>query len=535
MGYAFPEMTRRRSRRKARSRWSRWVGGGLAAVLVLGVVGLLGAYCWIRTYLRSPEFLAMVNGRASEVLQAEATFQPFVWEGLHVRAPRLDVQGEGMVRMLEAEDFETEVSLGSLLRRRFESGELSGGTVYVEVDLTKPAPVFPETKGRFEFPGLQIFSLSGAVDFGNSGFSWNGVGAKVQGGSAPGSYDIQLAGGSVKTPISVFPEGKVRDLKARYYDGRLYVTDAEFGIYESGKLTVVGEVGFGGGDYALQGAMRRVLCEEMVPEDWKKRMLGRLESDFTVTGSSGKAPVVRGDLWLKEGVLTALPVLDRLAAYTDTTRFRRIVLSEARLKYVQTGPRLELYDIELVSEGLARVEGRLDIVEGRLDGQFQFGVMPGVMAGIPGAETKVFVAGKEGLLWTPVRITGTLENPKEDLSMRMIAAAGERMFELIPETGLLVLKHSGQKAGEMAQDLLDRAGVFGGTSERVMEQGGDLFQKGADVLKDGTGVVRDGVGGLFNLIPGTREEAPVPAPVEEDVEVEGDGEEDGDAPREEAE
>jgi hypothetical protein len=333
------------------------------------------------------------------------------------------------------------------------------------------------------------------------------VSADVRGGSAKGSYDIQLGGGSVTTPISIFPKGKLRSVTARYFAGTLFVTEGDFEIYDSGNLELVGEVGFNGGNYALEGSMRRVLCEEIVPEDWKKRLLGTMESDFTVTGSSRRPPIIRGDLWLKQGVLTALPVLDRMAAYTDTSRFRRLDLNEATLSYTQNGNRLELRDVVIESDGLVRLEGRLDIVDNRLDGTFQFGVMPGVMAGIPGAETKVFLPGKEGLLWTPVRVTGTLDDPKEDLSKRMIAAAGERMFELLPETGLMVLKHSGRAASDMAQGVLEKVGDLGQT-------GGSVLDTGAGVLRDGSDAVRDGVGGLFNLIPGGRREDTTPPPGE---------------------
>ena len=485
--------------------------------MVLGVLGLLGAYFWIRNYLRSPDFLELVNTKASETLQAEAEFNPFVWEGFHVRSPLLEVTGDGMIRKLEAEDFQTEVSLGSLLRRRFESSEFHGRSMHVELDLTKPRLILPEKSDSFEFPGLKISSVSGAVDFGSSEWTWTGVGADVQSGSAPGSYDIQLGGGKVRTPISLFPEGKLRSLDARFFDGQLYISDAEFGVYESGVLDLNGEVGFSGGEYALQGNLRRVYCKEIVPEDWKKQMLGVVESEFTVSGSSSKAPVVRGDLVLKDGVLTALPVLDRLAAYTNTSRFRRLVLSDAQLSYTQQGERLELRDIILESKGLTRVEGRLDIVAGQLDGYFQFGVMPGVMAGIPGAETKVFTPGKEGFLWTPVRITGTLEEPKEDLSKRMIAAAGERMFELIPETGALVLKHSGRKAGELATGILERLGVIDGGDGSNDGGGRNVIDTGTDILKGGVDVVRDGVGGLFDLIPG-RPKPPEPKLPEPELE-----------------
>ena len=69
MGYASGKMSRRRARgKKARSRWGRRLGGGLAVLLVLGVIGLLGGYFWIRNYLRSEEFLTVLNSKASEAL-----------------------------------------------------------------------------------------------------------------------------------------------------------------------------------------------------------------------------------------------------------------------------------------------------------------------------------------------------------------------------------------------------------------------------------------------------------------------------------
>ena len=71
--------------------------------------------------------------------------------------------------------------------------------------------------------------------------------------------------------------------------------------------------------------------------------------------------------------------------------------------------------------------------------------MPGTLSNIPGAETDVFLPGSHGLLWAPVHVTGTLDNPEEDLTARLIEAAGMRMFETLPETGEMALRFT-QKA-----------------------------------------------------------------------------------------
>ena len=152
--------------------------------------------------------------------------------------------------------------------------------------------------------------------------------------------------------------------------------------------------------------------------------------------------------------------------------------------------RLELYDIVLASEGLVRVLGKLIIENGSLDGSFRVGIMPGVLAHIPGAETKVFERGEKGLLWAPLRITGTIENPKEDLSGRLIAAAGKRMFEIVPETGKMALKFAHETATELPQKAVDT--------------GSEILDKGGEIIEEGTDIIREGVGGVLNLIPGVR-------------------------------
>lgn len=242
-----------------------------------------------------------------------------------------------------------------------------------------------------------------------------------------------------------------------------------------------------GQKFGFFGTLKDVRAEEMVPDGWKKCLTGDVEMQFKVQ-SSGEGLVTRGQIELKQGVLANLPVLDRIAAYANTRRFQRLNLSEAKLKFWREGKWLDLSQIVLASEGLVRIEGDLSIVDGRMDGRFRVGVMPGLLAHIPGAETKVFVRGKNGLLWSPLRITGTLDNPEEDLSRRMIAAAGERMFEMIPETGQMVLKFAHDTATELPA--------------KAIETGTDVLREGTDVIQEGTDVIQEGVKGVFDLLPG---------------------------------
>jgi len=319
---------------------------------------------------------------------------------------------------------------------------------------------------------------------------------RIDSSVSEGAYDVNLTDGLIKTSWFGSPLNLI-SARGKYQNGRIFITDSKSEVYESGVLNLDGEVGRG--EFGLYGNLRDVQVGELVPEDWKQRVTGDLVTEFKVSSGLLRAdgtrrdPKLRGVLELERGVLTSLPILDTIAAYANTSRFRRLDFSEAKLKYHKQGNRIELSEIMLASEGLVRIEGRLILEEGgKLDGHFRVGITPGTLTHIPGAETKVFIRGEKGLLWAPLRITGQLDNPKEDLTDRMIAAAGERMFELVPETGKMALKFAHDSAVQLPGKAVE-------TGNEALEAGAGALKKGLE--GDVVGGVEEGVRGIFNLIP----------------------------------
>ena len=118
------------------------------------------------------------------------------------------------------------------------------------------------------------------------------------------------------------------------------------------------------------------------------------------------------------------------------------------------------------------------------------GLVPGTLANIPGAETHVFKPGPHGLLWAPLRITGTIDNPKEDLTDRLIEAAGLRMFEKLPETGEQVLKFTRNALGETPSHVVEKGRVIIDQGGKVIEEGGKIIEEGEKVIKGAEGIFR---------------------------------------------
>jgi hypothetical protein len=318
----------------------------------------------------------------------------------------------------------------------------------------------------------------------------SGMRMRVETTTVKNAYRIEIADGTIQVPFPLVPEIRLGRAKLRVQSGQVFLNSANASLWEDGTLDLSGEYDMASRKYAIEGQLAGVKCEEIFNEDWAKRFTGVMSSDFTVD-NQGSGPVARGRLSVKNGTLTALPVLDALAAYADTRRFRVLPLSEANTDWRWKEGEIFLSNLVLASEGLVRLEGSIFIRGRELDGNFRLGLAAGTLATIPGAETHVFVAGERGLVWAPLRITGTLDDPKEDLTDRLVAAAGMRMFDVIPETGEKVIKFSRSLLGDVPAQAVDQ---------------------GTKIIEQTSGLV-EGVGGVIDGFFGSkRREDPKPEP-----------------------
>lgn len=506
--------------------------GGLLFLLAL-LAGVMIGYHAVRSYLRSDDFRVMLSSRAGEALEGKGNFTPFLWDGWSVSTDEFSFVGADGERKFYARDLDGEVDLGAVwdqtyrlenIRLRefeFEGDFREGVTGTGEIDRWEAGPAgfwddfLPD---KLEVAGVDVASLRGVAKTDEGNWGWSNISARLKPGSGSGVYDMELNGGTITTPWPLVEELAVKSAEGRVSGEQLYLLGAELGVLADAEMTAVGEVSLTSGNWQVQSGLSGARVEELVSEDWKQRLMGPIAATFEASGKPGEEVLVSGDLKISDGMLTALPILDRIAAYTNSMRFRRLALAEASLAFQKRGSVLDLRNIVLASEGLVRLEGAMTI-EGNLirRGDFRLGITPGTLSHLPGAETKVFQRGELGLLWTPLTISGTLDAPREDLSKRLIAAAGERMFELLPESGKYALKYSGEVVGESTRRILSQEGIVLGAGKTLYEKAtegiggatgvdpGEILKKGSDVVEQGTGVAEEGMNTLFDLFGGSKE------------------------------
>ncbi|MEP4078769.1 hypothetical protein [Haloferula sp.] len=511
------------------------------------VVGVAGGYLWLRSWLGSEDFRQMLSNAVGETLGAKSEFGLFRWDGTSVSTESFDAHSEGLVEELHVDGLRLDIGLGKVsqgvvvvsgaklnqldvvldLQAQADEVAMSGsgdGTWATEqVTEKRPAWYADLLPSEIELTDLEVVRSALALKLSEGEASFAGTHWTVRPESTSQSYRVDAKGGEVSLPWDYLPALQLHQARMRYQDLMVYLTDAQLSVYQSGRLDLSGEASLGGGGFAFEGRLWDVMAAEVLPEDWKQRLEGRLATEFSV-GDSGSGLTVDGSLEVLGGTLTALPVLDHLAAYGGNPRFRRLTLNDAKADYYWKDGSLTVSNLELGSDGLIRLEGMLRVApDDRIDGRFDLGLAPGTLARIPGAETKVFLPGKQGLLWTKLRITGTVDDPEEDLTDRLIEAAGERMFEMLPETGEQVLKFTrsvaagdfdsavddGKAVIKQGEDLLDAGKLLLDGSGNPIEQTDDVIRQAEDVAK--------GLGSLFESIRGVEQtEEPVPPEPEED-------------------
>lgn len=453
------------------------VSGGV--LLVLLVIGLLVVKTSLNGWLQGDGFREWLARRAEIALKSEVTVGELEWSGSEVFAAKVTATGRPEAAFSELVLDGVRTKTGGLRDRAFLVPDITVNRLNLlfsstrkaapvaeftsETESAGEAPKFPRwladlTPNRVEIDRIHIATANVAVEkVAGTVFTLAGVETTMEPDFSTDVWEISGKGGTMQVPDQ--PQIRLKELGMRWRGSELFVDRCALGIYKDGHIEGRGEIGFeNGGIFDVDLDISSITIDELISGEWQDRLDGVIHGPVHITGSPGGF-AYEGTLNVTEGVIESIPVLELVARYTRSDRFKRIVLNEAKTDFKSDGWRIELRNLVLQSDGLLRVEGSIDIVGDQLDGDLRVGVVPGTMRWIPGAERLVFVEDRDGFRWAPLRLTGTTAEPKEDLSARLIGAAGESLLGELPD-GLR----------ETAEELLV-PGEGSDPSDKLLEQG----------------------------------------------------------------
>jgi len=429
-------------------RTALWLLLGLA---VLVLVGVIVVRLWFNAYLNSTDFRKKIADATARALKADGDFMPLHFSGTTVYSDGFEAHGSdaAFFSQLRADQLRADFNWHGMLHHRWQIDEFNIQRLDVTLAEHRENAVSSSEKNvASEMHDESPLALKSAWQLDlrkavirETNWRWNGggiTGATLTLTPDSAAWLIDAQGG--KLAQSGWPELRIESARLRYQAPSLFISDSSLRNGD-GTLSATGEINF---ERAadLQAQLASLDVTPILPKDWRAKLHGKLSGDVkvraplhstkfseTTNATPDDGLVVEGSVRLIEGQLEALPILNQIATFTRTQRFRQIALSKASCDFRRDDAQISARNIVIESEGLMRVEGQCTVIGGNIDGAFQVGVTPASLQWLPGSQSRVFTVARGGYLWTPVHLSGPADHPSEDLTPRLVAAAGSELIE----------------------------------------------------------------------------------------------------------
>jgi hypothetical protein len=246
-------------------------------------------------------------------------------------------------------------------------------------------------------------------------------------------FEYQATGGTMK--LALIPDLPLRHTHLLITKKllALYTLDLAAGPENNGVIHGEGRAGTGEDksvDFKLK--FDRLPIRAWLPVTWKDHVAGAAIGDVHWRGKNPKleTALVEGSFRVQGGRVRGLPFLQKLASITGKKSIEELELNACSAKVRWENSTLEIGNIAVEDKGKFRIEGLVSVRKKSLGGALQLGLAREYLEWLPRAE-EVFPAERGGYLWTTVHLSGTLEQPQQDLSPRIIEALKESPGEFL--------------------------------------------------------------------------------------------------------
>lgn len=515
----------------------------LVALVLLAVLGFYQLLGW----LQGDAFRAYLSESVCNSAQAESVDIPqnLTIEGNRLSLPAFSMQRNGILNEVSAKRISSEVDRSALWDRHLRLNKVTVEDLSISMDLARADEALPEVEEdddsfwsgftpatysvqEFECKDTDVNLLAGGGRYGLSGIS---VTAAPRGKDPDAPWLVNFENGRLRVPPYVYflqecsvktatleirPVGDGGGVLVALLDCCVQLSQqrdaSSSGRFKStGELKVKGSFNTVDKHWSITSLqVNKANVGRILLGDWKKKITGELFGKLTMSGTGDSITEASGTLQLSNGVLEGLPILSELEL-GNTKPFRTIALQEARCRvsFPYSEPSHNIYNAWLFDEidirskdDTLRMTGRVIIGQDKsLGGTLCIGIAKTFLQenGLLGNEilAQLFTGhGDEAYCWVNLNLSGTLDNPGEDLSARISAltrqalpemagkalrATGGALLNLIPGFGgsrpaPQQPAPPAPEAGEPATPAGDRLEQAGDAAGEILDQAGSAAE-----------------------------------------------------------
>ncbi len=441
---------------------ARWFGKGsksrkvlVACVLSLAGILLAGAlgYYQLLNWLQGAGFCETLARAIRNQAQAEQVDvpSPLSINGNRVAVPAIYISRKGLIGSVGAKRISSEIEREALLNRQLVFNKLTIEELALMLDTSraneKLPPVDKVKKGfwsrfapsativkAFECKDTDVSVLIGGEPCALAGASVTAIPNPQLG---KGAWQVNLENGRLRTPLYYLQDCSIKNAALLFSPERLHLNECRIQL-TPGELRLKGI--FERKSERWSGTLRanKANVVRLLKGDWKKRITGELYGELELTGKGREITTGKGIISLQQGVLEGLPLLSDLG-WGSNRPYRSLQLEKAECRisfpYRDTARNISaawLFDrIDIRSKGGSLlIRGHVLIgTDKSLGGTLNIGVpesLPeklGINADIC---SQLFTGtGESGYCWLNMNLSGTVDNPQEDLSVRLSTLVGK--------------------------------------------------------------------------------------------------------------
>ena len=317
--------------------------------------------------------------------------------------------------------------LGIFLRQwRFTDVHVRSGDVQIQIYKANPEALKPKPWFAIFLPNRVYMNR---IESEHANITWQFRGERAGFFNTglvitPHGLDFEYLATNGKMKMALFPELDLRRAHLLITKTLLTLYDIDLASNSVSDESIRAQAKAGIGkdrSVDLRGTFTQVSIRSWLPAKWKEHLTGSASGNLHWAGKDPKLESSSGEgsLRVSDARIENLPMLERLAELAQKKSVESLELNDCSFRFGWKYPRIDIENIEIEEKGKFRIEGEMSIEQRRLRGTIKLGLTREYLDWLPNPE-EVFSHKQNGYLWTNVRLSGTIDNPGQDLSPRII-------------------------------------------------------------------------------------------------------------------
>lgn len=424
-------------------RWVKWSLSTLAILLIPIIGVVVSQQDRITKYLEGPSFRAELDKQTSKGLHFQGKYEPLT--RIAPLTAKTDgfkaVDGEKAFESLTAEGITGTFNPWGVFLRRWQIDSIHIDKAKAVIQTYEPKPQNKPPKPWYAiFMPDRVYLKEVRCDDGDIVWKLNGkeagfIGAKVLLTPHGRDFEYRISDGEFVIPS--LPRLPLKQAHALITKERLSLYEISLLPKGGGAIKLQGYAGLKGDkSMHLQLDIDKIPISPWIPTSWGDQVKGRASGYVTCDGPDQKieSTTGNGEINLSGARILSIPFLDYAASATQNSSLKNIALDDCVITFSWKNAKVSVTDILIEAKGQFKIQGTLQLSKSNLSGELSLGVSEKNLDWLPKAKEEIFTKEKSGYLWTKVNLSGTLQEPQNDLAPRIAKALKRSPAE---STGLL--------------------------------------------------------------------------------------------------